>query len=418
MSRSTVIIGAGLAGLVCAKVLHAASAPFVLLDAADTVGGRVRTDVVDGFHLDRGFQVLLDSYPAASRHLDLPALAPRYFDSGALLWDAGNFHRLLNPLRHPEWTLPALLTAALPPADRLRLALLGASALVHPDAALLARCASPSDESSRALLLRLGFTETTIRRFFEPFFGGVFLDDGLETSAGLLNYYLRKFTTGRALLPAAGMGAIPAQLAAHLPADRIRLRTRAVAVDSGHVLLESAERLPADRIVLATDEPSARRILGLDPAASRPARSTAVVYFASPRPLYAGGLLVLPAGPRLVRHCLQVTNVAPEAAPAGWHLLSATVLDSRGLDDTDLRAAAAREIEEIFPEARGHLTPLPVVRVPYALPAQPPGFAARLVRPNAPAGVLFAGDQTGSASIQFAMESGERVARAILAGLA
>lgn len=397
-------------------MLHAAGAPFVLVDAADAVGGRVRTDNVDGFRIDRGFQVLLDSYPAVRRHLDLNALAPRYFESGALLWEAGDFHRILNPLRHPEWTIPALFTAAIPATDRIRLAILGASALAHPDASLLARCAETTDESTRALLTRLGFTEKTIRRFFEPFFGGVFLDEALATSAGLFHYYLRKFALGRALLPAAGMGAIPAQLATHLPAESIRLRTRVLAIEPGGVLLESAERLSADRVVLATDEPATRRLLGLDPEAGRGARSTIVAYFACPRSLYTGGLLVLPAGSRLVRHFAQVTNVAPELAPSGWHLISATILDSRGLDDHALSAAAASEIEQIFPEARGHLNPLAIVRVPYALPAQPPGFAGRLQRLPTPSGVILAGDQTGSASIQFAMESGERAARTILGG--
>lgn len=414
MNGPVIIVGAGLAGLTCAKVLHEAGVEFALLEAGDAVGGRQRTDEVEGFRLDRGFHVLLDSYPAVRRHLDLAALDVRAFDSGALLWDAGDFHRIQHPLRHAEWLAPAALNGAFPFADGLRLALLAASALAHPDVALLARPTRPDEESARAQLARLGFAPAIIRRFFEPFFGGVFLDDSLETSAGLLNYYLKKFAVGRALLPAQGIGAIPAQLAARLPAGSVRLRTRVVAVEAGGVLLESAERLSASRIVLATDEPSTRRLLGLDPAAARPARRTATAYFAANRSLYTGGLLVLPAGARLVRHFVQLTNVVPTLAPAGRHLVSATILDRRNLDDASLLEAARAEIEEVFSEARGALTPLRVTDVPYALPDQSAGFAARLALPPVPPGVFLAGDQITSASIQAAMESGERAAHAVL----
>ena len=96
-----VIIGAGLAGGACARVLAAAGRPFTLLEASNAVGGRVRTDVVDGFQLDRGFQIFLPAYPEAKRVLDYEALDLRPIYRGADVFVKNRFHRLADPLAHP-----------------------------------------------------------------------------------------------------------------------------------------------------------------------------------------------------------------------------------------------------------------------------------------------------------------------------
>src|SRR5919112_2912367 len=103
-----IVVGAGLAGLTCAKVLTERGAEVVLFEASDGVGGRVRTDERDGFLLDRGFQVYFTSYPAARRHLDHEALGLRVFDPGAIVWCDGERSVLSDPLRGPKALLPTL----------------------------------------------------------------------------------------------------------------------------------------------------------------------------------------------------------------------------------------------------------------------------------------------------------------------
>ncbi len=416
-----VIVGAGLAGLVCAKELARRGVrDFLVLEAEDEPGGRVRSRrTADGFVLDRGFQVLLDSYPAARRHLDIPALEPRYFESGALLHDGGGTWTVAHPLRHPADILKGALGAMFPLADKARLVALTAELLTTPDDWLLAEAASSRDVSAAHYLWRRGFSPTIIERFFRPFFGGVFLDNKLGTSAALLRYYLKKFTTGRALVPAHGMGQISRQLAATLPAGTLRLGCRVQNIEllgnrADAVRTDTGERIPCDRLLLATEAPATARLLERPKLAGPPPLGTTVVYFSSERSLYERAMLVLPAGrAKLVRHFVQLTNVAPEYAPPGKHLLAVTVLDRRGLDDGPLTEQVAGEIAGCFPAARRRLEPLAVVAVRYGQRRQPAGFLRDTPAPPAPThldNVWLAGAQTTACSIQSTMVSGEQAA--------
>lgn len=415
------IIGAGLAGLVCARELQRAGAEFLLLEGEGEPGGRVRSRVTPaGFTLDRGFQVLLDSYPAARRQLDIAALQPRYFDRGAILCDAGRKWALAHPLHHPGDLPQTLFSQVFPLADRLRLAALVAELLATPDAKLLAEGRSPRDVSTAHFLLRRGFSPKIVERFLRPFFGGVLLENRLATSASLFRYYLKKFAAGRALLPARGMGEISRQLASGLSPAALRLHCRVQRICAAgdsvrEVVTDSGERIPCSRLVVATDAPASARLLGLPAPA---ALGVTAVYFTSAQPIYERALLALPAGrSRFTRNFTQLTNVAPEYAPPGRCLLSASVLDRRGLAaDAALAETVRSEIAEFFPAAT-NLEFLSATRVPYAQHPHPAGYARSLRPAPAPTrwgNAWLAGDQTTACSIQTALESGERMARFLL----
>ena len=413
-----VIVGAGLAGLACATELHRQGKPFLILDAADVPGGRLRTSIRDGFTLDHGFQVVLSSYSAVSKVVDIASLQPRYFESGALLAHEGRFAHLANPIRHPLALFENLTSPVFSFRDKFLLSTLVTRVTMSRDASLLFRCKSTKDLSTRDFLQQFGFSPFFLSRFAEPFFGGVLLDGDLGTSAGLFLYYLKKFTTGRAWLPASGIAAIPTQMAFRLPAGSLRLRTRVMALDvKNHracgVTLENGEHIAASSIVLALDEPTVCQLLER-PAPER-ARSVAVVYFKSRQSIYPNPCLVLPeSGSGLVRHFAQVTNVAPEFAPRGFHLITASVLDFSDLSDESLAHAVKMEIAAIFPNASASLEYLETIHVPYAVPSQPPSFANRKPFADLPDGIYAAGDWMGGASIQSAISSGLDSAHSIL----
>lgn len=414
-----VIVGAGLAGLTCARVLAAAGRSFVLLEAAPVPGGRVASTLrPDGFTLDRGFQVLLDSYPTALRHLDLAALGGGRFRAGAMFVGEGVPRVLENPLRNPAAIVAALRGHVIGLPDLARLARLTMSSCLAGEDSLQRQAGAKTDMAAELLLRRCGLGDAFLARFGRPFFGGVLLDPRLQTSGALLQQYLRRFATGRALLPGAGIGAIPAQLAAGLPGGALRLSSPVRALrwrgdEVPAVVLADGGEIPAGALVLAVDEPSACRLLGR--GEPREARSTAVHYFAAPQPWYEGGWLCLPPrdGRQPVLHAAILTNVAPTLAPPGHHLWSVTVeAGEPGADDADL---AARVVAGWFGAAAAELKHLDFVRVPYAVPLQPPGFAARPAPWGLlPRGVLVAGDAVSGASIEAAMAGGEAAAKILI----
>lgn len=408
-----VIVGAGLSGLACARELQRRGREFLVLEAGDRVGGRLRTEKMDGFTLDRGFQVVLESYPAVRDYVDVAALAPRYFRSGALLASRGLLDRVESPLEGPAAALRSLTTRAFDFRDKLSLGILGARVLLTADDELARGFASSDDISTLDALRAAGFSEEFIDRFARPFFGGVLLDNDLRTSASLFRYYFKKFATGRAWLPAQGIGALPAAIAEPLPEGAVRLQSGVAGLDiTDHrvraVRLVGGHSIACDAVVLALDEPALCRLLGADEP--RPARSVAVVYFRTRQSLYDRALLVLPEGrDRAVRHFTQITNCAPEYAPPGWHLISASILEPERF--TDPVAAAAREITGIFPDAL--LEHLATITVPYAVPDQPPGFATRSQRVLPASNIIPAGDWLAGASIQAALASGRRAAETL-----
>ncbi len=419
------IVGAGLAGLTCAKVLVEAGHDVRVLDASDHVGGRVRTDhSADGFLLDRGFQVLFTAYPAIRRHVDVQALNPRAFVPGAVLIRDGRWHELGDPRQRLSLLGPTLANPLLSFGDKLRTARLRRYARRRSLHAIFNGPIKKGDKSIHAELQRRHFTERGfIDNFARPFFGGIFLDRDLSTSSRMLYFAMKMLASGQIVIPEQGMGAITDQLAAKLPRHAIRLQTRVEGIVEADgravgVTLTGGEEMQGDAIVVATDAQAAERLTGL----TLPSESVPVtcVYFATTESLYKGPRLLLNANPdAFVNNAVQLTNLSPAYAPPGQHLLSVTVLGLPEMSDSELAARCREELTPWFPGKNvAKLRHVATYRVRFAQFRQPPGIFATLP-PNATptAGLFVAGEYTASSSIHGAMYSGEQAARAVLASL-
>ena len=413
-TADVLVVGAGLAGLCCARRLAERGVSTVVLEASDGVGGRVRSDEVMGFRLDRGFQVLLTAYPEARAVLDYAALDLRAFYPGALVRFGGRFHRVADPWRNPLDGVAGALSPIGSFADKLRVARLRHRACRGSLADLFAR---PETTSERALR-ELGFTEAMIDRFFRPFLGGVMLDRTLGASSRMLEFVFRMFARGDAALPAQGMGAIPAQLAASLPAGTVRVATPVAAIDAGRCILRSGEALESRAVVVATEGPEAARMLDLPPPAR--ARAVTCVYYATERAPIAAPILILDGDGRgPVTNLCMPSAVAPSYAPAGMTLVSATVLGNPTNDDEELTTAVRTQMTDWFGASVRNWRHLRTYRIAHALSGSDtptldvPDRSIRL-RPR----LYVCGDHRASASIQGAMISGRHAADALADELA
>lgn len=416
-----VIVGAGLAGLSCATRLEEKGVDWLLLEAAAKPGGRVSTEVTaEGYRLDRGFQVLLDSYPTARRLLDLRALHPCYFDSGALLISKDSSgtvecERFLNPLAHPDHALGSLLSPSFSWSEKLSLGAHAAVQILSPDGWLLK---NEMRHSTSEELRRLGVHGKLLERFLGPFFSGVFLENKLETEASLFRYNLKKFALGRTLLPEQGMGAIPLQLASRLPAARQRYEARVTSLHREgdrfkSVMLFDGTEYECEELVLATDEMTTRNLLGLP--AGRKWRAVTTLYFTGESPLYEGRLIALPSCEHgLVTHFCDLTNVVPEYAPRGKRLLSATLLNPPEIEIQSMASLVKDEIASLFPAFADWIF-LKEVRIDHALPVQLPGYGGQLMPMRFSSNLSLAGDQVTTASIEAALSSGLNAAESLLA---
>ncbi|MEF8781804.1 MAG: NAD(P)/FAD-dependent oxidoreductase [Haloarculaceae archaeon] len=411
------VVGGGLAGLVAARTLAKRGHDVTLFERRGEVGGRVRSRGVDGFTLDRGFQVLFTAYPAARRELDFDALELRSFTPGATLVRPGKRSILSDPLRDPAALSATLFNREVTLGDKLRILRLRRDLSKKA----LGDIFAGEDATIEAYLRERGFSEKFLENFAAPFYGGITLDRSLSTSRAVFEYTFRMLTEGETVVPAGGMGAIPAQLAARARAAGVEIELDTPVSDllreAGGVAVETpGETVTAGAAVVATDPKAARELTGHE-AIPTEARSCVTQHFALPdtQHLRTGGRLLLNAADGRPNQVAPMSAAAPEYAPDGRQLLTATFLGRQDADDGALAEEVRGALSSWYPENQfSELEPLATDRIAFAQFDQPPGFSDGLPAVDAPAGpVYLAGDYTQWSSIQGAMASGREAALAV-----
>ncbi|MGZ8688750.1 MAG: FAD-dependent oxidoreductase [Gaiellaceae bacterium] len=386
-AQSVIVVGAGAAGLACARTLAAAGIVPVVLERDTAPGGRIRTDEVDGFLLDHGFQVLPRAYPEARRQLDFDRLELHDFARGAIVRSDGRFRRVSDPRESPLRSLRSLA---------------GGVVSVRDAAALVKLMRGRTTETTALDALRdAGLSRHAVEAFFAPFLRGIFLEPRLATSSRFLDFVLDAFASAPAALPARGMGAISAQLAEGLD---VRTGTAVAAVGPRTVALANGEPLRAAAVVVAT--------AGLVDEPEHGWNGVTCTYFDAPATPLPGAWLVLNGEGGPINNLCVPSEVAPTYAPPGRALVS---VSSLGAGEGGLEAVQ-RQLRTWFGGAVDGWRHLRSYRIPHALPAYPVGRAPE--RPVRLADGLYAcGDHREHPSLNGALASGRRAAEALLLDL-
>ena len=404
-----IVIGAGLAGLACARRLVRRGVEVILIEASEAVGGRVHTDLVNGFRCDRGFQLLNPAYPEVPQVLDLPALRLQPLPAAIVVATGKGRCTLADPRRAPG-LLPRTVSAVLrgrvgSVREQVAVIRWARNTVQNP----VNRMFSEPDTGWGQALTEHGINGALRDRVIEPVLTGVLGEQDGSSSHRFAQLLIRSFLRGTPAVPWRGMQAVPDQLAAGLTG--VHLGVRATAVSPGSVQTASGE-LTARCVVVATDPPTASRMLGL-PAVRMRALTT--FWHVSPDPPTRSGALHIDGDHRgPVVNSIVISNRARSYTPDERSLIATTVLGEAS--DSATERAVLTQLERIYGESTRWWELMRRHIVPQALTAVPPPLRARRPASLAP-GLVVAGDHRDTPSIQGALVSGRLAADAVLADL-
>ncbi|MGA9239128.1 FAD-dependent oxidoreductase [Robiginitalea sp.] len=396
------IIGAGISGLVAARTLEDRGYAPIILESAATPGGRVQTDTEGGVLFDRGFQVLLTAYPQARKHLDYDKLNLHRFRPGALIFSRGNPERIGDPLRDLSSLMPTLTAKVGSLADKWKIFRLSGSLKKKSVEEIF----STPEQTTLEYLKAYGFSDQLIRTFFKPFFGGIFLEEKLQTSSRMFEFTFKMFSEGYAALPAAGIGAISRQLADRLQKTSLNYGQRVQQIKSGSVILNGGEERASRATLITVPFDSETGMLqGTEVSWERCDN----LYFSVAKPTFDKGIIALVSDPdALVNNLYYPFGQQVE----GFPVLSVTVVKNHNLTQAELIQKVSEELERLC--GIQTKTFLKHYSIDKALPRRT-DLKMELERPESKnfENLFVAGDYLLNGSLNAAMASGEAAAHAL-----
>ena len=405
----TLIIGAGLAGLTAARVLKLAGRKVKIIEASDGPGGRVRTDEVNGFLLDRGFQVFLTAYPEAKHFLDYKALDLKPFSPGSIILTNSGIDEIGDPLREASYLIRTLKSPVGTLSDKFRLLLLRLKlAGISIDEIF-----SKKETTTLEYLSAVGFGKKIISDFFAPFMSGIYLEQNLDTSSRMFEFVFKMFSESDTAIPAKGMGMIPRQLASDLSVEELILNERAISIDGNKVQTASGNVFEASTILIATTAdcipvPFQRRLIKK--------KSVTCMYFSADQAPYQKALIALNAIPnRLVNNLAVMSNISSCYAPEGKSLISVSLSGNEQFIKQDELELKVKEELKIWFKECSDWVPIKTYEIPYALPDN-----SHVINDILPSSIrinystFICGDHLLNGSINAAMKSGRIAAEAML----
>lgn len=359
-----IVVGAGMTGLSTAYFLEKQGYKVAVFEADSEVGGRVRTDVLDGFQLDRGIHFFQSSYPEASKLLDYNALELKNIYPGTLIYKDNKFNVLSNPIKNVSDLFPNLIGGFATLKDRMKLVSLLTQMNTFSEQYIL----QLEDISALEYLEKKGFSSTFIDSFFRPFIGAVFCDNSLQLSSRLLCYVLKYFTLTQLSLPKNGIGSIPKNIANRFKTTKVFLNSKVKETTKDGIILANGDIYFADKIVLTTTPSDIQKISGNDSFCKR-FHHVSCLYFSATSPPISKPIIMLNGEKNgIVNHLFVPSNLHPSYAPNGLHLIGISTLESSKYDDDELLDLCMAQMIEWFGVKANTWTHLKTYHISKALP--------------------------------------------------
>ena len=403
------IIGAGISGLIAATVLEKNGLSPVIIETTDRVGGRVKTDIVEGYQLDHGFQVLLTAYPAAQKYLNLEALQLQTFIPGASIFKNGKQNSIGDPLRDKSLLLSTVFARVGTLSDKFKILKLNNKLKKKS----LSEIFSSKEQTTKSYLVDFGFSSKMIHDFFNPFFSGIFLENKLETSSRMFEFVYKMFGQGDAALPKGGMQAIPKQLSNNLRRTTFKFNTKVATVNDSEIILEDGQKIKSDFTIIAT-EPS-KLVNRLNKKVTE-WQSCDTLYFETESRVINKPLIgLIPEKDAVINNIFYHTSLDSDLK-GNKELLSVTVVDNQNLSSEKLIQRVKTELKQYC--GIDVIKLIKHYKIPMSLPKlQNLQYNLLPSQTRLTDTIFLAGDVQLNGSLNAAMIAGEKAALGVLDNL-
>jgi phytoene dehydrogenase-like protein len=306
------IVGAGLAGLSAAIHLEAAGIDVTVIESSDRAGGRVASDVIDGFICDRGFQLINARYPALQELNVLKELdfieAPRVIEVSM-----GDRRHAIGDPRQVPWTAFDKATGTI------------------PEKIALLQFLAKKTKAGQSIGQALRNTGTCYERVLRPFLQGVFLTDPDNVDATYGQSIIKSFINGKPGVPRNGVGEVSKAIAARV--SNIVYNTRVDGIDQNSVHTDRGT-YTAGKVLIATDATTATQLLGLTEV-PRMAGCITWYHAVSENPSGTGHLLVDGQKRGPIINTVVMSDISSNYAPLNQNLISTTT--DLNITESDVR---------------------------------------------------------------------------------
>jgi protoporphyrinogen oxidase len=397
------IIGAGVSGLAAALTLQNQGYSFQILEASSEHGGRVQTDYQGGLILDRGFQVLLDAYPAAQEFLDFDQLNLVRFAPASMVFEEGKSSTVGDPTRDASFLWKTITASVGTVQDKLLVFRLSRKLKKKS----LKSIFEAPELTTQQYLENAGFSEKMINQFFRPFYAGIFLEDQLQTSSRIFEFVFKMFSVGHATLPAAGIAAIPNQMVSRLQDDSIKYNTPVERVVNKEITLKNGDQLTSDYTIIATQ---ADQLIPNLPLSNLPWHQVTTLYFTTDHEGFGKPIIgLISAKDSLTNNFHFLHDVFSEHEK----LISISIVKDHDMKDADLEHMVRDELQQHAKVTVDRLISIQHIRK--ALPALGSiNYSMDPTETQLTAHVYLAGDHLSNGSLNAAMLNGKAAAQAVI----